>query len=50
MTRFNLRGQRFAFRLESSGALGTGLLTLETAQLEYESVRKAIYRSVQAAS
>lgn len=50
ISRYNLRGQRFSFQLENSGTLGTGILTVESAQLEYQSVRKAIYATVQAAT
>lgn len=44
VSRWFLRGQRLAFAVESTGALGVGELMLEGAEVEWQPVRKAIYR------
>lgn len=46
INRFNLRGERIEFLLESTGALGTGELGVTGAELESEPVRKATYQTV----
>lgn len=46
VNRFNLRGERIQFLIESLGDLGVGELMLEGIELESEPVRKASYPSV----
>lgn len=46
INRFNQRGERIEFLIESTGALGTGELMAAGAELESEPVRKATYATV----
>lgn len=46
VNRFNLRGERVQFLIESTGDLGVGELMLDGIELESESLRKAIYPTV----
>lgn len=46
VARWYLRGERLTILVESTGPLGVGELLLEGIELEYETVRKAIYATV----
>lgn len=48
VTRFYGRGQRLQLTIESTGPLGIGELMLEGVEVEFESVRKSIYPTVDA--
>jgi hypothetical protein len=48
VARWNLRGERLAVAIESTGPLGVGELMLEGIEVEFTPVRKAIYASVNA--
>lgn len=47
--RFQLRGERFQFLIDTPDPLGVGELMVDGAQLDSDSVRKAIYGTVQTA-
>jgi len=47
LNRFYLRGERLQLAIESTGQLGIGELMIDGIEVEYESVRKAAYATVQ---
>jgi hypothetical protein len=48
ISRYNLRGERIQFLIESTGVLGTGEIMLEGIELIFTPVRKAIYATAEA--
>ena len=50
VTRVYTRGQRLQLTIESTGPLGVGECMLEGIEVEFESVRKSIYATVDTSS
>jgi hypothetical protein len=48
IARWNLRGERLAVAIETTGPLGVGELMLEGIEVEFTPVRKATYAAVDA--